>query len=112
MLKDYENWLWKMVGYRVCVCFMKEQGILHKNTLVTTVMSNLGLYKALDEEGIGYEQTTVGDRHIYENMSKNGYCLGGEESGHIIFKQYATQVTEILNVELKVLRNRGGRYEF
>ena len=58
MLKDYENWLWKMVGYRVCVCFMKEQGILHKNTLVTTVMSNLGLYKALDEEGIGYEQTT------------------------------------------------------
>lgn len=74
----------------VCGCFMKEQGILHKNTIVTTVMSNLGLYKALDEEGIGYEQTMVGDRHIYENMSKNGYSLGGEESGHVIFKQYAS----------------------
>lgn len=74
----------------ICGCFMKEKGLLYGNKIVTTIMSNMGLYKALDKKGIGYEQTTVGDKYVYENMSKNGYTLGGEESGHIIFKQYST----------------------
>ena len=74
----------------VCGCFMKEQGILRGNKVVTTIMSNLGLYKALSAEGIEYEKTQVGDKYVYENMSQNGYSLGGEESGHIIFKQYST----------------------
>ena len=59
------------------------------NTVVTTVMSNFGLYKALDKVGISYEKTAVGDKYVYENMVKNGHCLGGEQSGHIIFSQHA-----------------------
>ena len=64
--------------------------------VVTTIMSNLGLYKALDEAGIEYEKTAVGDKYVYENMSENGYRIGGEQSGHIIFKQHATTGDGIL----------------
>lgn len=77
-------------------CYMKERGKLYGNKVVTTVMSNFGLYKALDEVGIEYEKTAVGDKYVYENMSKNGYRLGGEQSGHIIFKKYATTGDGIL----------------
>lgn len=80
---------------------MKREGRLAKNTVVTTVMSNLGLYKALDEEGIAYEKTNVGDRYVYENMVSNGYCVGGEQSGHIILSKYATTGDGILtSIEL------------
>ena len=75
---------------------LKSRGDLVGNTVVTTVMSNLGLYRALDEAGIRYEQTAVGDRYVYENMSANGYCLGGEQSGHIILSKYATTGDGIL----------------
>ncbi len=70
--------------------YMKEREKLETNTIVTTVMSNFGLYKALDEIGIGYAKTAVGDKYVYEYMSKNGCRLGGEDSGHIIFSKYAT----------------------
>lgn len=73
----------------VCGRFMKEQGKLANDTVVTTVMSNIGLYKAFDKIGIQYEKTAVGDKYVHENMNQNGYCLGGEQSGHIIFSQYA-----------------------
>ena len=69
----------------ICGKYMKEQGMLVNNTIVTTIMSNFGLYKALDREGISYEKTAVGDKYVYENMVTNGFCLGGEQSGHIIF---------------------------
>ena len=59
------------------------------NTVVTTVMSNFGLYKAMDREGIAYEKTAVGDRYVYENMKANDHMIGGEQSGHIIFRKYA-----------------------
>ncbi len=75
---------------------MKSQGALNNNTVVTTVMSNMGLYKALEQAGIDYVQTTVGDRFIYENMTQNGHSLGGEQSGHIILKKYATTGDGIL----------------
>ncbi len=70
--------------------YMKEREKLKTNTIVTTVMSNFGLYKALDEIGIDYVKTAVGDKYVYEYMSKNGCRLGGEDSGHIIFSKYAT----------------------
>ena len=73
----------------VCGKYMKEQGMLVNNTVVTTVMSNFGLYKAFEREGISYEKTAVGDKYVYENMSQNGHCLGGEQSGHIIFSKHA-----------------------
>ncbi|MCR5450722.1 MAG: phosphoglucosamine mutase, partial [Solobacterium sp.] len=66
------------------------------NTVVTTVMSNFGLYKALDKVGIGYEKTKVGDKYVYENMVENGHRIGGEQSGHIIFTKYATTGDGIL----------------
>ena len=69
--------------------YMKENGKLLNNTVVTTVMSNFGLYKALDELGIHYEKTAVGDKYVYENMMKNGHRIGGEQSGHIIFSKFA-----------------------
>ena len=69
----------------ICGKYLMEQGRLEGNTIVTTVMSNLGLYKACDKIGMKYEQTAVGDKYVYENMLKNGYILGGEQSGHIIF---------------------------
>lgn len=77
-------------------CYMKERGKLLGNKVVTTVMSNFGLYKALDAKGIEYEKTAVGDKYVYENMITNGYRLGGEQSGHIIFKKYATTGDGIL----------------
>ena len=69
---------------------------------MTTIMSNFGLYKALDREGIAYEKTAVGDKYVYENMSANGHCLGGEQSGHIIFSKNATTGDGILT-SLKVM---------
>ena len=76
--------------------YLKERGKLAGNRVVTTVMSNLGLYKALDELGIEYEKTAVGDKYVYENMHQNGYRLGGEQSGHIIFMKYANTGDGIL----------------
>ena len=73
----------------ICAKFMKEHGQLPDNTVVTTVMSNFGLYKALDKLGIGYEKTAVGDRYVYENMKEYDHQLGGEQSGHIIFRKFA-----------------------
>ena len=80
----------------VCGKYMKEQGTLVNNTVVTTVMSNFGLYKAFEREGISYEKTAVGDKYVYENMSQNGHCLGGDQSGHIIFSKHATTGDGIL----------------
>ena len=80
----------------VCGKYMKEQDTLVNNTVVTTVMSNFGLYKAFEREGISYEKTVVGDKYVYENMSQNGHCLGGEQSGHIIFSKHATTGDGIL----------------
>ena len=83
--------------------YMKERGKLVGNTLVTTVMSNFGLYKALDEIGVGYEKTAVGDKYVYERMSEKGYVLGGEQSGHIIFSKYASTGDGILT-SLKIMQ--------
>ncbi len=77
-------------------CYLKDRGKLTGNKVVTTIMSNFGLYKALDEAGIGYEKTAVGDKYVYENMASNGYRIGGEQSGHIIFKKYANTGDGIL----------------
>lgn len=86
----------------ICGKYMKEQGSLFHNTVVTTVMSNLGLYKAFEKEGISYVQTAVGDKYVYENMASTGNCLGGEQSGHIIFSKHATTGDGILT-SLKVM---------
>jgi len=75
---------------------MQERGALANNTVVTTVMSNFGLYRALDEKGIGYAKTAVGDKYVYEYMVTNGCRLGGEQSGHIIISKYATTGDGIL----------------
>ena len=80
----------------VCGKYMKEQGTLDHDTVVTTIMSNIGLYKAFDKIGIKYEKTNVGDKYVYENMSENGHRLGGEQSGHIIFSKYANTGDGIL----------------
>ncbi|RYL88091.1 phosphoglucosamine mutase [Sporolactobacillus sp. THM19-2] len=74
----------------ICATYMKSKGLLNKNTLVTTVMSNLGLYKTLKEAQIETKQTKVGDRYVMEEMRAGGYVLGGEQSGHIIFLSHAT----------------------
>ena len=76
--------------------YMMERGKLHDNTVVTTVMSNFGLFKAFDELGINYIKTAVGDKYVYEEIARNGYLLGGEQSGHIIFSKYATTGDGIL----------------
>ena len=75
---------------------MKDHGTLPNNTVVTTIMSNMGLYRALESAGIDYVQTTVGDRFIYENMVQNGHGIGGEQSGHVILRKYATTGDGIL----------------
>ena len=75
---------------------LKKSGELANNTVVTTIMSNLGLYRALGKAGFSCEQTTVGDRYVYENMQQNGHCLGGEQSGHVILSKYATTGDGIL----------------
>ena len=77
-------------------CYMQERGQLDNNTVVTTVMSNFGLYKAFDEKGIGYAKTAVGDKYVYEYMVGNNCRLGGEQSGHIIISKYATTGDGIL----------------
>ena len=82
--------------------YMQKKGQLDNNTVVTTVMSNFGLYKALDEKGIGYAKTKVGDKYVYEYMVQNGCRLGGEQSGHIIISKYATTGDGILT-SLKVM---------
>ncbi len=73
----------------LCGCYLKEKGELNHDTVVTTVMSNMGLYKAFDKVGISYEKTSVGDKYVNANMMEYGYSLGGEQSGHIIFSKYA-----------------------
>jgi phosphoglucosamine mutase len=80
----------------VCGKYMRDSGILGEKKIVTTVMSNMGLYKALDAIGIGYEKTAVGDKYVAENMRANGYILGGEQSGHIIFGRLANSGDGIL----------------
>ena len=82
--------------------YMKQKGTLVNNTVVTTIMSNIGLYKAFDAVGIDYEKTAVGDKYVYECMRENEYKLGGEESGHIIFGKYATTGDGILT-SLKIM---------
>ena len=82
--------------------YMKERGKLITNTVVTTVMSNFGLYKAFDEAGIDYVKTKVGDKYVYEYMSEHGCRIGGEQSGHIIFSKYASTGDGILT-SLKVM---------
>lgn len=80
----------------VCAKYLKDHGKLEDSKVVTTVMSNMGLYKALDEQGIGYEKTSVGDKYVAENMRENGHILGGEQSGHIIFGRLANSGDGIL----------------
>ena len=80
----------------VCGKYMKEKGLLPGNTVVTTVMSNFGLYKAFDELGIDYAKTKVGDKYVYEHMMLNNNRLGGEQSGHIIFSKHASTGDGIL----------------
>jgi phosphoglucosamine mutase len=86
----------------ICGTYMKENGMLRNNTVVTTIMSNLGLYKAFDAAGINYEKTAVGDKYVYENMVANKHSLGGEQSGHIIFSKHATTGDGILT-SLKIM---------
>lgn len=80
----------------LCGKYLKEQGKLKDDTVVTTVMSNMGLYKAFDKLGIRYEQTAVGDKYVCENMMANDYIIGGEQSGHIIFWEHAVTGDGIL----------------
>jgi len=86
----------------VCGRYMKDRGELNKNTIVTTIMSNLGLYKALDKKGISYDKTAVGDKYVFESMMEHGYSIGGEQSGHIIFSKYATTGDGVLT-SLKIM---------
>ena len=85
-----------------CGKYLKEQGKLRKNTVVATIMSNMGLFKALDECGIEYAKTDVGDKNVYDYMKQNGCSLGGEESGHIIFSNFSTTGDGILT-SLKIM---------
>ena len=80
----------------ICGKYLKENGRLNGDTIVTTIMSNLGLYKACDKVGLKYEKTAVGDKYVYENMVRNNFSLGGEQSGHIIFSKHATTGDGIL----------------
>ena len=80
----------------ICGKYLKENGRLNGDTIVTTIMSNLGLYKACDKAGLKYEKTAVGDKYVYENMVQNNFSLGGEQSGHIIFSKHATTGDGIL----------------
>jgi len=80
----------------ICGKYLKEQGRLENDTIVTTIMSNLGLYKACDRAGIKYEKTAVGDKYVCENMMTNGHSLGGEQSGHVIFSKHASTGDGIL----------------
>lgn len=86
----------------LCGKYMKKRGELVNNTVVATVMSNLGLFKAFDKEGIAYEKTAVGDKYVYECMLKNNHAIGGEKSGHIIFSKHATTGDGVLT-SLKIM---------
>ena len=86
----------------LCGLYMKERGELANNTVVTTIMSNMGLYKALEAAGIRYEQTAVGDKYVFENMMANNHALGGESSGHIIFSKHAKTGDGVLT-SLKIM---------
>lgn len=90
----------------ICGKHLKNKGLLPDETVVTTVMSNFGLYKAFDKIGIKYEKTDVGDKYVYENMKANNHMLGGEQSGHIIFRKYAHSgdglITAIMLLEVMV----------
>ncbi len=90
--------------------YMKERGKLINNKVVTTVMSNFGLYKALDKVGIEYDKTKVGDKYVYENMVQTGNRIGGEQSGHIIFTKYATTgdgiLTSLKMMEVMIAREK------
>jgi phosphoglucosamine mutase len=86
----------------LCGCYMKERGELCNNTVVTTIMSNLGLYKSLDAKGIEYAKTAVGDKYVFENMMEHGHSIGGEQSGHIIFNKHATTGDGVLT-SLKIM---------
>ncbi|WP_343246866.1 phosphoglucosamine mutase [Diplocloster hominis] len=86
----------------VCAVYMKENGMLENNTVATTIVSNLGLYKAFEEAGIEFVKTQVGDKYVYESMAKNDYCIGGEQTGHVIFSRYAATGDGILTA-LKVM---------
>lgn len=91
-------------------CYMKERGKLITNKVVTTVMSNFGLYKALEKAGIGYEKTAVGDKYVYENMVQNGHRIGGEQSGHIIFLEHNTTGDGLVTaLQLLAVLKRTGR---
>jgi phosphoglucosamine mutase len=92
----------------LCAISLKEQGKLRKDTLVATVMSNLGLREAMKQHGIAVETTAVGDRHVIECIRQNGYSFGGENSGHLIFADHATTGDGILSA-LQVLRMMRGR---
>lgn len=83
--------------------YMKERGKLINNTVVTTVMSNFGLYRAFDEIGVDYAKTAVGDKYVYEYMKEHDCCIGGEQSGHIIFSKYASTGDGILT-SLKIMQ--------
>ena len=91
-------------------CYMKDRDKLVGNKVVTTVMSNFGLYKAFDAVGIEYEKTKVGDKYVYECMSENGYRIGGEQSGHIIFSKYATTgdgiITALKRMEVMLAKKK------
>ena len=94
----------------LCGKYLKEQGKLKDDTVVTTVMSNMGLYKAFDKLGIHYEQTAVGDKYVCENMMANGYVIGGEQSGHIIFLDPNTTGDGILTaIQLLSVMKRTGK---
>ena len=88
----------------LCGCYLKEKGELNNDTVVTTIMSNMGLYKAFDKVGISYEKTSVGDKYVNANMMQFGHSLGGEQSGHIIFSKYAVTgdgvVTSLMLMEV------------
>ena len=87
----------------VYAAYMKKMGTIGESHVVTTIMSNMGMYRALDELGVGYEQTDVGDRFVYERMRERGDLIGGEQSGHIIFSKYATTGDGLLTA-IKVMQ--------
>ncbi len=94
----------------ICGKYFKDKGMLKNDTVVTTVMSNFGLYKAFESEGIKAEKTAVGDRFVHECMREKGYFLGGEQSGHIIFSKYATTgdgiLTALMIMEIMLKRKK------
>jgi len=90
--------------------YLKDNGKLVNNTVVTTVMSNFGLYKAFDENEIAYAKTAVGDKYVYEYMTQNDCCIGGEQSGHIIFSKYASTgdgiLTSLMMMEVMLAKKK------